>query len=65
MSAGAISWIGTPGHAVQWGIPDALAIPLNERGLLLADGLFQTVLVEHVTPPLLAAPIQRLHHYPH
>ena len=62
MSAGAISWIGKPGHAGQWDIPDALAIPLDERGLLLADGLFETVLVEQGTPQLLGAHVQRWHH---
>lgn len=62
MSAAAIGWIGGPGQAGQWGTPAALAIPLDERGLLLADGLFETVLVEQGTPQLLAAHIQRWHH---
>ena len=40
MRAGAIAWI-----AGRWGAPEELALPLNDRGLLLADGLFETVLV--------------------
>jgi branched-subunit amino acid aminotransferase/4-amino-4-deoxychorismate lyase len=62
MSATAISWIGAPGHTGQWDTPDTLAIPLDERGLLLADGLFETVLVEQGAPQLLAPHIQRWHH---
>ena len=62
MTAAAIGWIGEPGHAGQWNSPDALAIPLDERGLLLADGLFETVLVEQGSPQLLAAHISRWHH---
>lgn len=46
----------------HWGAPAELAIPLNDRGLLLADGLFETVLVEQGTPQLLAAHIARWHH---
>lgn len=29
----------------QWGEPDRLRLPLSDRGLLLADGLFETVLI--------------------
>ncbi len=43
----------------RWGSPDALAIPLSDRGLLLADGLFETVLVEAGQPRLLAEHLQR------
>ena len=39
MSAG-VAWFDG-----QWGASDALAIPLSDRGLNLADGLFETVLV--------------------
>ena len=56
MSTGAIAWI-----AGQWGPPDELRIPLNDRGLLLADGLFETVLIEQGEPQLLAAHIARWH----
>ncbi|MFM7733520.1 MAG: aminotransferase class IV [Cyanobium sp.] len=51
---GPIAWIGDPwagawagpagtGH---WGPPADLTIPLDDRGLLLADGLFETLRVE-------------------
>ena len=39
MSSG-IAWIDG-----QWGEPDRLSLPLSDRGLLLADGLFETVLI--------------------
>jgi branched-subunit amino acid aminotransferase/4-amino-4-deoxychorismate lyase len=45
-------WISTAGDAGDlanrgvWGPPAALALPLDDRGLLLADGLFETLLVE-------------------
>ncbi|MFN7900813.1 MAG: aminotransferase class IV [Synechococcaceae cyanobacterium] len=35
-----------PGASGAWGAPAALALPLDDRGLLLADGLFETLLVE-------------------
>ncbi|MFM7635911.1 MAG: aminotransferase class IV [Cyanobacteriota bacterium] len=71
-AAGAIGWIGDPGGDPGntgdqgrcngcWGRAEALAIPLNDRGLLLADGLFETVLVERGAPRLLAAHIARWH----
>jgi branched-subunit amino acid aminotransferase/4-amino-4-deoxychorismate lyase len=70
MSTASIGWIGEPGGAGprqgaeqgRWGTPDALTIPLNDRGLLLADGLFETVLVEHGRPMLLEAHLQRWQH---
>lgn len=43
----------------HWGSPATLAIPLNDRGLLLADGLFETVLVEQGRPLLLEAHLER------
>ena len=42
----AMAWLGNPQGQGRWGLPDALALPINDRGLLLADGLFETVLVE-------------------
>lgn len=48
--------------AGQWGSPAALTVPLNDRGLLLADGLFETVLVEQGRPLLLPAHLARWHH---
>ena len=61
----AIAWIAqtptTEAWCGQWGHPDALGIPLNDRGLLLADGLFETVLMEQGAPQLLAAHMARWH----
>ena len=37
-----LSLVWSDGH---WGEANALQLPLNDRGLLLADGLFETVLV--------------------
>ncbi len=50
----AIAWIDG-----QWGTPGSLALPLNDRGLQLADGLFETVLVRRGTPMLLKEHLQR------
>lgn len=44
-------------EAGHWGAPGELGLPLDDRGLLLADGLFETVLVEEGEPVLL-----ELHH---
>ena len=41
--AQAIAWINDPAPHGQWGSPNELTLPINERGLLLADGLFETV----------------------
>jgi branched-subunit amino acid aminotransferase/4-amino-4-deoxychorismate lyase len=59
----AIAWLGDPWEAASrdpaarepvasgaWGAPAALALPLDDRGLLLADGLFETLLVEEGHP---------------
>ena len=54
MSGGAIAWLEG-----RWGTPDELALPLDDRGLLLADGLFETVLVEDGRPRLLAEHLAR------
>jgi branched-subunit amino acid aminotransferase/4-amino-4-deoxychorismate lyase len=51
--SGAIAWIGDPwagDDPGRWGAPTQLAIPLDDRGLLLADGLFETLLVERGRP---------------
>ena len=43
-----IAWInGT------WGRPEELKLPLSDRGLQLADGLFETVLIRSGQPCLL------------
>lgn len=57
--AGAIAWIDAPGPEGSWGSPDALCLPLTDRGLLLADGLFETVLVETGRPRLLETHLER------
>ena len=50
----AIAWIDG-----QWGSPHTLGLPLADRGLQLADGLFETVLVEAGEPRLLQQHLQR------
>ena len=40
MTGRSLSWIDG-----RWGETNAPELPLNDRGLLLADGLFETVLV--------------------
>jgi branched-subunit amino acid aminotransferase/4-amino-4-deoxychorismate lyase len=56
MSCGSIAWLDG-----QWGGPDELRIALNDRGLLLADGLFETVLIQQGRPWLLPAHLVRWH----
>lgn len=51
---GAVAWIDG-----RWGSPAELAVPLNDRGLLLADGLFETILVQSGRPQLLEAHLRR------
>ncbi len=63
MSSG-IAWLGESAsdgrlEQEQWGSNDTLRVPLSDRGLLLADGLFETVLVWQGRPQLLAAHLQR------
>ncbi|MCT0214570.1 MULTISPECIES: aminotransferase class IV [unclassified Synechococcus] len=63
-----IAWIASPAEADaaeaaaapgQWGSPVQLGLPLADRGLLLADGLFETVLVEAGQPQLLPEHLER------
>ena len=57
-----IAWIGDPSQPLQrgqWGRPDQLGLPLDDRGLTLADGLFETVLVEQGQARLLDAHLER------
>lgn len=56
--ARAIAWIDGP-HGGCWGSPAELAVPLDDRGLRLADGLFETVLVEGGRCRLLAEHLER------
>ena len=43
----------------EWGSADALGMPLTDRGLQLADGLFETVLVQDGCAQLLSEHLQR------
>ena len=43
----------------EWGDPGDLALPLGDRGLLLADGLFETVLLEQGQLQLLEDHLER------
>ena len=50
----ALAWIDG-----RWGPPEQLALPLNDRGLQLAEGLFETVLLRRGVPVLLDQHLQR------
>lgn len=63
-SSSGIAWLGDAGDGGElstgeWGTAATLAVPLNDRGLLLADGLFETILVQGGQPQLLAEHLQR------
>ena len=49
-----IAWIDG-----EWKAPEWPSLPLDDRGLLLADGLFETVLVRNGQPQLLQEHLQR------
>ena len=49
-----IAWIDG-----RWGDPDDLQLPLSDRGLQLADGLFETILVLDGAAQLLAEHLAR------
>jgi len=55
----AIAWIDDPPPGGTWGDPDRLCLPLSDRGLLLADGLFETLLIEAGRPRLLQEHLER------
>ncbi|MDM7951752.1 MAG: aminotransferase class IV [Cyanobium sp. CZS 25K] len=55
----AIAWIDEPLPGGSWGDPDRLCLPLSDRGLLLADGLFETVLIQAGIPRLLTEHLAR------
>ncbi|WP_094558891.1 aminotransferase class IV [Synechococcus sp. 8F6] len=44
--AATIAWLADPSGPGCWGPPEDLALPISDRGLLLADGVFETLLVE-------------------
>jgi branched-subunit amino acid aminotransferase/4-amino-4-deoxychorismate lyase len=56
---GTIAWIDAPGDGGTWGAPEQLALPLADRGLALADGLFETILIQNGKPQLLQPHLQR------
>ena len=56
MSAANLAWIDG-----QWGDPEQLQLPVQDRGLLLADGLFETVLILEGVPQLLPEHLRRWH----
>ena len=53
-TAAGIAWL-----AGRWGTPADLCLPLQDRGLQLADGLFETLLVQAGQPLLLEAHLRR------
>ena len=57
MSAPVLGWIN--GH---WREAKTLGLPLTDRGLQLADGLFETVLILNGNAQLLGAHVQRWQH---
>jgi len=58
---GAIAWSGDPGDPQRgrWGAPAELSVAVDARGLLLADGVFETLLVEQGRVLLLAEHLER------
>jgi branched-subunit amino acid aminotransferase/4-amino-4-deoxychorismate lyase len=57
-----LAWIGDPAAGPRsglWGAPGALSLPLDDRGLGLADGLFETVRVENGHALLLREHLER------
>ena len=61
-SAPGLAWIDHPDPQGCWGEPGELSLPLADRGLQLADGLFETVLVLEGQPRLLAEHLERWRH---
>lgn len=63
--AGTTAWgdpLWAPGASLppgRWGRPQELALPLADRGLLLADGLFETLWLEDGRPQLLEPHLRR------
>ena len=54
MTATILGW-----HNGEWGSADTLGMPISDRGLQLADGLFETVLVQDGSAQLLSEHLQR------
>ena len=58
-STASIAWVSRGDGDGWWGTPSELNLPADARGLLLAEGVFETVLVLDGRPRLLAAHLQR------
>ena len=43
----------------EWNSPDELSIPVSDRGLRLADGVFETILTIGSQPQLLSLHLER------
>lgn len=54
-----IAWLADASGQGCWGPPEDLALPISDRGLLLADGVFETLLVEDGRAWLLAEHLER------
>lgn len=54
-----LAWINRGGAAGSWGAPETLPLPCDARGVLLAEGVFETVLVRDGRPQLLEAHLER------
>ena len=54
MTATTLGW-----HNGEWGSADVLGMPLTDRGLQLADGLFETILIQDGRAQLLNEHLQR------
>lgn len=54
-----IAWLGNASGQGCWGPPEDLALPINDRGLLLADGVFETLLVQAARAWLLEEHLDR------
>ena len=58
-AAAAIAWIDQPDGPGLWGAAAELAVRLDDRGLMLGEGVFETVLVEAGRPQLLQEHLER------
>lgn len=56
-----IAWLADASGPGCWGPPEDLALPISDRGLLLADGVFDTLLVEAGRAWLLKEHLDRWH----
>ena len=54
MTATVLGW-----HNGEWGNADALGMPLSDRGLQLADGVFETMLIQNGCAQLLTEHLER------